>query len=159
MAETAGAVPATMPGPFRGRAPGKSETLYHRFGAGQPKACGFSDFRTAANSGRVTRPPLVRSLGGDRTDGNGVAVQGAGYGGILACLLVERGQSRLVSGAQNIDFLAHYQGKLGAFGDASAGAICGRALHVLSAAHGVTDLAGEALLASGEGVDAEQYAR
>ena len=49
MAETAGAVPATMPGPFRGRAPGKSEALYHRFGPGQLKACGFSDFRTAAN--------------------------------------------------------------------------------------------------------------
>lgn len=53
MAETAGAVPATMPGPIRGRAPGKSETLYHRFGPGQLKGCGFSDFRTAANLGRA----------------------------------------------------------------------------------------------------------
>ncbi len=51
MAETAGAVPATMPGPIRGRAPGKSETLYHRFDPGQQKACGFSDFRTAAKLG------------------------------------------------------------------------------------------------------------
>jgi hypothetical protein len=48
MAETAGAVPATMPGPFRGRAPGKSGILYHRFGFGQQKGCCFSDFRTAA---------------------------------------------------------------------------------------------------------------
>jgi len=53
MAETAGAVPATMPGPFRGRAPGKSETLYHRFGPGQLKGCGLSDFRTAASRGRA----------------------------------------------------------------------------------------------------------
>jgi hypothetical protein len=48
MAETAGAVPATMPGPFRGRAPGKSETLYHRFGPGQLKDCrdfGFPNSR------------------------------------------------------------------------------------------------------------------
>jgi hypothetical protein len=79
MAETAGAVPATMPGPFRGRAPGKSETLYHRFGPGQLKGCSFSDFRTAP------------SLRGDRTDGDGVAVQRAGYSRILARLLVERG--------------------------------------------------------------------
>jgi hypothetical protein len=98
MAETAGAVPATMPGPFRGRAPGKSETLYHRFGPGQLKGCGFSDFRTTANLNR--RPPVnrhmvvvtwSRSLRGDRTDGDGVAVQRAGYSRILARLLVERG--------------------------------------------------------------------
>jgi hypothetical protein len=61
MAETAGAVPATMPGPFRGRAPGKSETLYHRFGPGQLKGCGFSDFRTAANLNQRPRSTVIWS--------------------------------------------------------------------------------------------------
>lgn len=51
MAETAGAVPATMPGPIRGRAPGKSETLYNRFGLSQQRGSRFLDFRTAADSG------------------------------------------------------------------------------------------------------------
>jgi hypothetical protein len=60
MAETAGAVPATMPGPFRGRAPGKSALLYHRFGPGQLKGWRFSDFRKTAASLRHRRWSFTR---------------------------------------------------------------------------------------------------
>src|ERR1039458_4067738 len=92
------------------------------------------------------------SLGGDRTYCNGVAVQNTGYSGILAGLLVQRGQSRFVGGFQNINFLTHDQRELGAMRDAGAGAIRWRSVHVLSAAHGVANLAGKGLLAAGERV-------
>src|SRR5271163_4684857 len=150
MAETAGAVPATMPGPFRGRAPGKSGILYHRFGVGQLKGCRFSDFRNGSR-------PSSMSLGSDGTHRDRVPVQSAGYGGILAGLLVERGQRSLVRSVQDIRLIAHDQGKLGAFSDAGAGALGCRSAHVLPATHSVADFAGEGLLASGESKHAGKY--
>src|SRR5580704_18904035 len=101
-----------QPGPFRGRAPGKSGILYHSSGHSQQKRGRFWDFRTAAES---LSSHLDVSLGSDRTDGDGVAVQSAGYGGILTGLLVERGQNRLVARVQGIDLVSYDQGILGPF--------------------------------------------
>jgi hypothetical protein len=62
MAETAGAVPATMPGPFRGRAPGKSGILYHRFGRGQLKGCRLFRFPNGSESSFVPSGYVTCSL-------------------------------------------------------------------------------------------------
>jgi hypothetical protein len=103
--------------------------------------------------------PEAWSLRGYGADLNGVAFQSAGYSGILAGLLVERGQSRLVGGVQDIDFLAYDQSVLGAFGYAGAGALRGRAFHVLFAAHGIADLAGEGLFLGCERIQIEKCSR
>src|ERR1017187_1836022 len=91
---------------------------------------------------------MTASLGGDRTDFDGVAVQNAGYGGILARLLVQRGKSRLVGSIQTVNLLTHHEGELGTTRYALASAFGGCALHVPLATHGVSHLAGKGLLAS-----------
>jgi hypothetical protein len=37
-----------------------------------------------------------------------VAIQGSGYGGVFAGLLVERAERRFVGGIQNVNLLAYY---------------------------------------------------
>ena len=90
-------VPATMPGACWGRAPGKADSMYHKVGRSPQKSSGCCFLRT-------NRSAL---FGGDCTDVDGVAIQGAGDGRVFAGLLVERGQSSLVGGIQNVNLFAH----------------------------------------------------
>jgi hypothetical protein len=55
-------VPATMPGPCWGRAPGKIELMYHKAGCGQAKDCRFSLSRTLRIPGHLAAATALTSI-------------------------------------------------------------------------------------------------
>src|ERR1700730_8038221 len=85
--ETAGAASRHVPGFFGGGHRAKPIQCTTTLAAVKKKISGF----------RFYERLLIFLLGGDRTDFDGIAVQNTGYRGVLAGLLVERGQHGLVS--------------------------------------------------------------
>src|SRR5580700_507848 len=146
----AGAASRHMPGLFWGEGPGQN-----RFNVPQrwPRSTGKSRDSGFANSAlKPHQQPHHRgSLRGNRTDLDGVSVQSSRYRGGFSGLLVQRVQSRLVSGLQSVYLVAHDERVTGAMRHASAGALRGRLVfHMLSAAHGVAHFAGKGLLAASQ---------
>jgi hypothetical protein len=136
--EAAGAGSHFVPGPVWGRAPGKT-----RLNVTQRKGNCAKDFFSLGFPNNPTNPSpstgLFRDYG---TDLDGVSVQGSRDRGDLSGLLVQSVQSRFVGCFEGIDLVADDQRELGSVGYAGASTLgSGLALHVLSAAHGVSYLA------------------